>query len=38
MEIFFTFKNPQPLGRGHKVKAFFPESGHVAYQIKGKEM
>ena len=33
--ILSPYINPLPLGLGQKVKTFFTESSHVAYQIKG---
>ena len=37
-QLFCPFTHPQPLGGGQKVKTFIFEGGHVAYQIKGKEV
>ena len=34
--IFCPYMYPRPLGWGQKVKTFFSENSHVAYQIKGK--
>ena len=33
--IFCPYMYPWPLGLGQKVKTFFSENSHVAYQIKG---
>ena len=36
-QIFYSFTHPPPMGWGQKVKKK-SESGHVAYQIKGKKV
>ena len=36
--IFCPYTHPRPVGWGQKFKTFFSECGHVAYQIKEKEV
>ena len=36
--MFCPYTQPRPLGLGRKVKHVRSECGHVAYQIKGKEV
>ena len=35
--ILYIYMHPGPFGWGEKVKTFFTESSHVAYQTKGNE-